>query len=59
MIKDANILLSTVNTYLRDKYSSLSALCEIEDYDYFELVKILKEIGYVYDENLNAFIKEN
>lgn len=59
MVKDANILLSIINTHLRDGYSSLSNLCDVEGYDYFEIVKILKEIGYVYDEKLNAFIRKD
>ena len=54
---DANILLSVVNTKLRDFYDSLEDLCEDLDYDLEEVINSLKSIGYVYDEKLNKFIK--
>ena len=33
MIENPQILLSVINTKLRDNYDSLSALCEDLDYD--------------------------
>ena len=57
MIKEPFILLSYVNTKLRDEYSSLSDLASSTGYDELEIVKILKEIGYFYDEEQNAFIR--
>lgn len=54
---DSNILLSVINTKLRDFYDSLDDLCCDLDYDKEEIVNNLKSIGYVYDEKLNKFIK--
>ncbi len=56
MTKDPNILLSFINTKLRDNYSSLEDLCEDLDFDIEEIKQILKNIGYFYDNNLNKFI---
>lgn len=54
---DSNIALSIVNMKLRDFYSSLEELLEnFEGSD--EVVKILINNGYKYDENLNKFIYE-
>ena len=55
MIKDPNILLSFINTKLRDFYSSLDLLCEDLDLDKEEIIRILKSIDYYYDEKDNAF----
>ena len=52
---DDNILLSVINTMLRDKYASLSLLCEEEELDLDELVLRLGALGYVYDGPKNAF----
>jgi len=56
MINDANILLSVINTKLRDTYSSLEELCDDLNYDIYEVEDILKTIGYIYDKGLNKFI---
>lgn len=53
---DPFILLSYINTKLRDYYSSLSELCASEDLDCSDIVSRLAAIGYVYDKNLNKFI---
>lgn len=50
------MLLSIMNTKLRDEYSSFDLLCEEEDVDKEYVVKRLEKIGYIYDENLNKFI---
>ncbi len=59
MIKNPNILLSMVNTYLRDKYNNLEDLCDSLNYDIFELKEILKTINCEYDNNLNQFVNKN
>lgn len=56
MPKDPNILLSYVNTHLRDTYDSLEELCRSLDLDELEIRSSLKGIGYEYDEALNKFI---
>ena len=48
--QDPVILLSVVNTKLRDRYDSLEALCEDMDADQEQLVQTLGAIGYVYHE---------
>ena len=55
--QDPVILLSVVNTKLRDRYDSLEALCEDMDADQDQLVQTLGAIGYVYHEELNQFRK--
>lgn len=55
MVNDNFLLLSIVNMKLRDNYSDLSSLCEEEGYDKEEVVKRLALIGYVYNEEENAF----
>ena len=56
MPKDPNILLSYVNTNLRDTYDSLHELCRSTDLDETEVRTSLSGIGYTYDEGLNKFI---
>ena len=56
MPKDPNILLSYVNTQLRDTYDSLDELCRSLDLDEIEIRNSLRGIGYEYDEGLNKFI---
>ena len=55
MPKDPVILLSFVNTQLRDNYESLESLCEDRDLDEQEIREILGKINYRYDENSNQF----
>ena len=52
---DDFILLSLVNTYLRDRYCSLEELCEEEDVSQPEICTRLLKIGYAYDEEANTF----
>ncbi len=54
--KDPVILLSTVNTLLRDKYSSLDALMDDLGDDAKDIVDKLKSINYTYDEAANKFV---
>ena len=53
--KDPVILLSYVNTKLRDEYASLQELCRAEDADPSALTDSLTAIGYRYDEEKNQF----
>ena len=53
---DPFILLSFVNTKLRDFYKYLSHFCEMEDADITEIKEKLSAIGYVYDSEKNQFI---
>lgn len=57
MIENPQILLSVINTKLRDNYDSLSALCEDLDYDLSVIKDKLASIGYQYDQNINQFIR--
>ena len=51
------VLLSVINTRLRDIYSSLDDLCDDLDEDINEIINILKSISYEYDADLNQFIE--
>ena len=53
---DPIVLLSFVNTKLRDEYASLDALCDDMDCDRAEIEEKLSSAGYVYDEPQNRFI---
>ncbi len=53
--KDPVILLSVVNTKLRDFYSSLSELCDDLSENEDELRKKLLGIGYEYNPKNNRF----
>ncbi len=54
--QDPFILLSWVNTQLRDNYSSLSDLCDSEDVNQEDLTAKLAAIGCRYDETQNRFL---
>lgn len=53
---DPVMLLSYVNTQLRDRDASLDALCEREDADKQALCAALAEIGYEYNAEQNRFV---
>lgn len=53
--QDPNILLSVVNTKLRDEYPSLDALCDGLDADRVEMETKLAGAGYAYDPDTNQF----
>ena len=53
--KNPLVLLSVINTKLRDFYSSLEDLCEDLDESYDEIKDILSSIGYYYDKESNQF----
>jgi len=50
------ILLSVVNTKLRDHYDSLDALCQDMEIEKEELTDRLGQIDYVYMEERNQFV---
>ncbi len=52
---DDFILLSVVNTKLRDEYPSFANLCEEEGLNEDEVRARLLSLGYVYDEKQNSF----
>jgi len=52
---DPVILLSYINTMLRDSYPSLSALCEDLELDEGELTEKLSAVGFTYDAENNRF----
>ncbi len=53
---DPAILLSFVNTKLRDFYPSLDALCDDLGCDKGRLTELLGSIDYSYNEELNRFV---
>ena len=53
---DPVMLLSYVNTQLRDYYSSLDAFCEDKGIEKEELVEKMKSIEYVYEVDRNQFV---
>jgi hypothetical protein len=53
---DPVILLSYLNTRLRDFYPSLDALCDDMEADKAEITEKLHLIGYDYSEERNQFI---
>lgn len=54
--KDPMILLSCLNTKLRDDYDSLPALCEDLDIDQTALEQTLEAVGFRYDAARNRFL---
>lgn len=54
--KDPVILLSWVNTKLRDSYSSLDALCDDLNIRPGDITTPLAAIGYTYDSQHNRFV---
>ena len=53
--KDPIMLLSVVNTKLRDFYPNLEELAAAESTTVEEVVEKLKTINYLYDETRNQF----
>lgn len=54
--QDPIILLSYVNTQLRDHYATLAEFCAAMDVDQAELEKKLRDVDYEYDPEQNAFV---
>ena len=53
---DPIILMSYLNTQLRDHYSSLEDLCKSMDLDASEIAEKLKDVGDVYHQERNQFV---
>lgn len=54
--KDPVMLLSVVNTNLRDFYGSLDDFCRTKDVDKSEIEEKLEKINYSYDAASNQFV---
>ncbi|MCD7854875.1 MAG: DUF4250 domain-containing protein [Clostridiales bacterium] len=54
--KDPIILLSYINTKLRDEYSSLDDLCASLGESRDEIKESLSAVGFTYDSSLNKFV---
>jgi len=50
------MLMSYLNTKLRDAYSSFSALCEDLELDEAALTETLQQAGYAYQPERNQFL---
>ena len=55
---DPLLLMSVVNTKLRDFYPSLEALCDDLNENRAALEAKLACVGYVYDEGRNQFVRK-
>ena len=53
--KDPMILLSYMNTQLRDNYSSLEEMCQFLDLNESQIRKTLSDIGFEYVSEKNCF----
>ncbi|MDY5983562.1 MAG: DUF4250 domain-containing protein [Anaeroplasma sp.] len=53
--KNPILLLSIVNTKLRDFYSNFDELCQDLDESKDEIIDILARAGYIYDKEINQF----
>lgn len=53
--KDPMILLSYVNTMLRDNFASLKEFCDANDFECEDIISKLSAVGFDYDEQLNQF----
>lgn len=56
MPKDPMILLSYVNTCLRDHYPTLSEFCHAEMVEESQIIEMLAKIDYQYDPVANRFL---
>lgn len=54
--KNSVMLLSYVNTQLRNKYNSLNEFCYDNDVNESEIIKQLEKINYNYSEEINQFV---
>lgn len=54
--KDPVMLLSYVNTLLRDYYNTLDELCTCRGMDKDQLIKLLEQIDYHYEAASNQFV---
>ena len=56
---DPIMLMSLINTQLRDKYPSFDELIFANMWDKEAVIEKLKNAGYVYSEEKNQFVKIN
>ena len=54
--QDPIILVSFVNTKLRDQFATLEELCQTYELNQAELCQTLNSIDYQYDETTNQFV---
>lgn len=54
--KDPVMLLSVINTQLRDTYPSLEELAKAHMIEENEIIEKLQRINYQYDRNRNQFV---
>ena len=54
--KDPVMLMSFLNTQLRDNYDRLDELCAVYDLDKAEISRKLDAIDYHYDSERNQFV---
>lgn len=54
--KDPVILLSYINTMLRDNYPSFEELCKSLNVSSEQITSVLSQIDYTYDKDLNRFV---
>ena len=54
--KDPYLLLSIVNTKLRDEAETLQDLCLTYDRKIEDIIMKLETVGYSYDRTLNQFV---
>ena len=52
------ILLSVLNTKLRDHYKSLMDLCDDLDEDEASILLLMEHAGYTYDRDRNQFVSK-
>jgi hypothetical protein len=56
MPKDPIMLLSYVNTQLRDNYTSLDELCSVMSVEKQSILSTLAAVDYHYSSELNKFV---
>ena len=54
--QDPMILLSYLNTKLRDEYKSLDLLCDDLQLDKSDIIQKMSSLDYAYDDALNRFV---
>ena len=57
--ENAIMLMSYVNTQLRDNYDSFDALCDDMEYDKDMILSKLEDAGFIYNEGLNKFMPKD
>ena len=55
---DPIMLLSYINTQLRDNYASLDDLCDSLDVCEEDVLRKLDGVGYIYKQDDNKFVKK-